>query len=264
MNLATDSRMPTASGAGLVAGSLADVARPLRILDLFCGGGGAAMGLHRAFPDAEIVGVDIRPQPRYPFAFECADAMSYPLDEFDFIWASPPCQAHSSTRFLRPSLRHESLIEPTRARLEASGTPWIMENVVGAPLRYSVTLCGLSFGLRVYRHRRFEAPFLLMAPCHLRHTEVIHATRDMRRTAGYYTEQVGAMVTVAGHLFGLEAGRHAMGIDWMSKADLAQAIPPAYSEYLAQFIPMRLPIEAGGAAGMRSFHPRASADKPSQ
>src|SRR5262245_55709699 len=99
----------------------------LRALDLFCCAGGAGMGLHRA--GFEVVGVDIRPQPRYPFEFHQADALTFPTDGFDFIWASPPCQAHSSiSRVSGRQEHHIDRIEETRAKLEASGVPWVMEN----------------------------------------------------------------------------------------------------------------------------------------
>ncbi len=223
----------------------------MRILDLFCGAGGASMGLHQAFPDAEIVGVDILPQKHYPFTFVQADAMTYPLDGFDFVWASPPCHGYSRLRHL-PWLRDRTwplLIEPMRAKLLAWGGPWIVENVADAPLD-GVTLCGLTFGLPVYRHRLFEAPFLILAPTHQRHDEVIGHGRlvnDRRRgtlNAGSSAGTWGTsrIVTVAGGQFRKADGERALGIDWMSKDELSQAIPPAYSRYLAAFIP--LPVEA--------------------
>ena len=109
----------------------------MRILDLFCGAGGAGMGLHRAFPDAEITGVDIAPQKRYPFTFIQADALTYPLDGFDFVWASPPCQAFTiANHFLRirGESKHVNLIPLVRNRLQQWGGHYVIENVVGAPL----------------------------------------------------------------------------------------------------------------------------------
>jgi DNA (cytosine-5)-methyltransferase 1 len=202
-----------------------------RVLDLFCGAGGAAVGLHRAWPEAEIVGVDIAPQPSYPFTFVQADAMTYPLEGFDFIWASPPCQRYTVARKIHESgSRHPDLVAPTRARLEAAGVPWVIENVMGSPLRNAVTLCGLMFGLKVLRHRLFEASFLLMTPPHEQHppgnlTNACHA---------YSTGETG-FVCVAGNNFVRTAGALAMGIDWMkTRRELANAIPPAYSEYIAR------------------------------
>lgn len=144
-----------------------------RLLDLFCGAGGAAMGYASA-GFGGIVGVDILPQKRYPFEFVQGDALEFVKAhgrDFDFIHASPPCKGYSSLKFLR-DLRHEPLpasaylIEPTRAALRAVGRPYIIENVTGAPLWPAVRLCGSYFGLKVRRHRLFEADFLLLGvPC---------------------------------------------------------------------------------------------------
>lgn len=133
-----------------------------RLLDLFCGAGGAAMGYWRA--GFEVVGVDIKPQPRYPFEMYCADALTFPIEGFDAIHASPPCQRYTQALNLNPSRRaeHPDLMEPTRERLERSGLPWVMENVPGAPMRDAFILCGTMFGLRtpcgaeLRRHRLFE------------------------------------------------------------------------------------------------------------
>jgi hypothetical protein len=136
------------------AGRSRDVEIRPRALDLFCGAGGASMGLHRA--GFEVVGVDACPQPEYPFAFVQADALTFPLDGFAFVWASPPCQAFTAykrrTDHVRP---RRNLIPAVRARLAAAGVPYVIENVVGAPLRVPVMLCGSMFGLDVQRHRLF-------------------------------------------------------------------------------------------------------------
>jgi DNA (cytosine-5)-methyltransferase 1 len=202
-----------------------------RVLDLFCGAGGAAMGLHRVWSEAEIIGVDIRPQPRYPFTFIKADAMTFSLDGFDFIWASPPCQGYSKTRKIMegkgiPNPRAHNLIPEVRERLVLSGVPWVIENVPGAPLRDPVTLCGTMFGLRVLRHRRFESSFQIPQPQCRKHG----GTNSHR---GYST---GAeFVTVGGHNFRRVEGAAAMDIDWMAnRAELSEAIPPAYSEFIAR------------------------------
>jgi DNA (cytosine-5)-methyltransferase 1 len=220
------------------------MSRPLA-LDLFCCAGGASMGLHRAGFD--VVGVDIRPQPRYPFEFHQADALTFPLDGFDFIWASPPCQAHTAMKTMHNAKDHEDLIPPTRARLVASGIPWAMENVMGAPLVNPIMLCGTMFGLGVgdaelRRHRLFETsdPILLVPQCHHGTRATIgvyggHIRNRKRRTIGVYGEgcRDSRRKSDRGVAdFSIEDGKIAMGIDWMTTAELSQAIPPAYSEFI--------------------------------
>lgn len=209
------------------------MSRP-RLLDLFAGGGGAAVGYHRA--GFEVVGVDIAPQPHYPFRFVQADALAPPFDlsDFDLIHASPPCQAYSVLAAMHPDRDYPDLIPATRDLLEGSGAPWVIENVEGAPLARSsdlfgahgVTLCGSMFGLgceRGYlrRHRVFEASFPLAQP---------------------YCSHSGYAVGVYGH--GGHSGKHrmlyrdeaatAMDIDWMTRDEMTQAIPPAYSEWIGR------------------------------
>lgn len=150
----------------------------MKLLDLFCGAGGCAVGYHRA-GFTEITGVDIRPQPRYPFTFVQGDAMEYLAahgHEFDAIHASPPCQAFSATRHL-PNVRtdrHVDLIGPSRAMLSSIARPYVIENVEGSPVgaaagRWAISLCGLMFGLRVFRHRLFESNVLLLGQPHRPH-----------------------------------------------------------------------------------------------
>jgi DNA (cytosine-5)-methyltransferase 1 len=209
-----------------------------RLLDLFCGAGGAAMGYHRAGFD--IVGVDIEPQKNYPFEFHQADAMTYPLDGFDAVHASPPCQGYSRMRHL-PWLKgrvYPMLIEPTRDRLNANGVPWVMENVYDAPLS-GIWLCGTQFGVPLLRHRRFEPGFFeLVAPSHAAH-KIVLATGGAsiaKRYAGHGI--TGAAVkeinrdSVAGHFAGVARAREIMGIDWMKRDELAQAIPPVMTEFV--------------------------------
>lgn len=205
----------------------------MKILDLFSGGGGAAMGLHRAFPDAHITGVDINPQPHYPFTFVQADALTFDLTGYDFIWASPPCQAYSVTSNMHPENAYPDLVAPTRALLEQSGKPYIIENVVGAPLRTTVELCGVMFGLKTFRHRRFESNIMLLAP---KHSHPKGSTTNMRRgDRGQSSHKNGAThITVAGNNFNTQDGAAALGIDWMTHKELSQAIPPAYSEFLGR------------------------------
>ena len=192
---------------------------PMRILDLFCGAGGAAMGLHRAWPDAEIIGVDIRPQMHYPFRFVVGDAVTFPLDGFDFIWASPPCQRYS--RFT-PNVRkpsHPDLIPPTREMLEQAKRPYVIENVPCSPLRVTVKLFGAQFGSRLIRERWFETNFVVLTPEKPKPIgEPLHFGGNSKR------RRVASKLEL----------EQAMGIDWMLRSELAEAVPPAYSEYIAR------------------------------
>lgn len=200
------------------------------MLDLFCGAGGSAAGLLRAWPDAEIVGVDHRPQRHYPFAFVRADGLAPPFDlaAFDFIWASPPCQGYSKTRALHGAV-HPKLIEPVRKLLEASGRPYVIENVESAPLNTVVRLCGSSFGLGVRRHRLFESNCLVfgLACRHDLQPAPIDVSGDGTRgqKPGRHRKPLD-----------LAEARAAMGIGWMSRLELDQAIPPIYAEFLARQI----------------------------
>jgi DNA (cytosine-5)-methyltransferase 1 len=201
----------------------------MRALDLFCGAGGVSAGLHRAGFD--VVGIDIEPQPRYPFTFIQADALKPPvkLEAFDFIWASPPCQAFTAYK-RRPQHVKErpNLIPATRAMLEESGRPWCIENVQGAPLGFSVMLCGSMFGLDVRRHRLFEtSAHILTPPCqHHRQTPRFKQATNRRNLRS--TVEVGVW------RIPLEVQQKAMGIEWMELEELSEAIPPAYSEYIAR------------------------------
>lgn len=229
-----------------------------RVLDLFCCAGGAGYGYFLA--GFEVVGVDIAPQKNYPFEFHQADALTFPLDGFDLIHASPPCQAHSvGTSMKGTRANHDDLIPAVRARLQASGVPYIIENVVGAPLIGPVRLCGTMFPpLRVFRHRLFECSFLAMAPPHGRHPKtarVVGSPLAGNRAAPLgkrlveQRKQYGPedWVSVAGHSFIAEHGRQAMGIDWMTRDELAQAIPPAYTRFLGEQA-IRLITTQGAAA----------------
>lgn len=208
--------------------------RPLA-LDLFCCAGGASRGLADA--GFEVVGVDRQRQPRYPFAFVQADALRPPFDltSFDFIWASPPCQAHVSLRWMHNAKEHADSIPATREMLKKSGVPWVIENVSQAPIRADLILCGSQFGLgagdaELRRHRHFELshhfPLMLAPACaHGRRPRVIGVYgghgRDRRRNVN--TQD-----------FDTAARRQAMGIDWMTTAELSQAIPPAYAEFIGR------------------------------
>jgi DNA (cytosine-5)-methyltransferase 1 len=195
----------------------------LRALDLFCCEGGASMGLYRA--GFEVVGVDIRPQPRYPFEFQQADALTFPLAGFDFIWASPPCQAHSRAQKIRGNA-HPDLIAPIRERLVRSGKPYCIENVVGAPLINPITLCGSMFALRTYRHRLFECSFPITEPPHQEHVAPL---RKMGRPV-----RDGEFMHIVGNFSGTALARQIMDMRWASRDGLREAIPPAYAEYIAK------------------------------
>ena len=225
-----------------------------RLLDLFCGAGGAAMGYHRA--GYEVYGVDITEQPHFPFGFHQDDAIGcltrmihnnghavfrradgnvemLGLSDFAAITASPPCQRFS-TMTAAPD-RHPDLIGPVRVLLIESGLPYVIENVPQAPLVDPVILCGSAFGLRVRRHRAFESNAAIVG------TEHYHA--EQGRPVGVYGQhpdrrqhlrpdgtQRGTKATSLGH------GQRAMGIDWMTWPELAESIPPAYTEFIGRQI----------------------------
>lgn len=216
--------------------------RPV-LLDLFCGAGGAAMGYYRAGFD--VVGVDLNPQPRYPFRFIQADALSFPLDSYDAIHASPPCQDYTRGKHIRPAKcqhKYPRLIGPMRQRLAAVAVPWVIENVEDAypEMPDSMLLCGTMFGLRVWRHRLFSASFLhfAAAPCN-HHIPGCISVR--RKHAEYIGVASGVLYTDAkGHIrkrpktARIAEARAAMGIDWMTADELGEAIPPAYTEWLGR------------------------------
>lgn len=192
-----------------------------RLLDLFCCGGGAGMGYSLA--GFEVVGVDIAPQSKYPFEFHQADALTFPLDGFDAIHASPPCQAYTAARHLQGNT-HPELIGPVRQRLFDSDLPWVIENVVGAPLVNPVTLCGASFGLSVYRHRLFEANFPIVEPTHPFH-QWANVKMGRKPKGDEFIQPVG-------HFSDVPFAQKAMGIDWLGQEELREAIPPAYTQWI--------------------------------
>jgi DNA (cytosine-5)-methyltransferase 1 len=195
----------------------------MKALDLFCGAGGASMGLAQA--GYEVVGVDIAEQPHYPFTFHQADAMTFPLEGYDLIWASPPCQAYSLAQRIMKN-EHPDLIRPLRKRLQDSLKPYVIENVPGAPLRDPVELCGAMFhGLKTYRHRLFECSFPVKVPTHPEHWAKL---RKMGRKV-----LDGEFMHVVGNFAGVSVAREAMGIDWMVRDELRESIPPAYSYFIA-------------------------------
>jgi len=201
-----------------------------KCLDLFCGAGGAAMGYHRA--GFEVVGVDIKPQPRYPFEFIQADIMTFSLEGYDFIHASPPCQGYSTLAAMHPQRIWPKLIDRVRERLMAIGVAYAIENVETAPLNrasdlfgnHGVMLCGSMFNLRIERgylrrHRLFETSFPIpQPPCH-----------HKGRAVGVYGH--GGHTKKHRMLYKEEAAE-IMQIDWMNRDELSQAIPPAYTEFI--------------------------------
>jgi DNA (cytosine-5)-methyltransferase 1 len=232
------------------------VSRP-RLLDLFSGAGGAARGFHDAGFDG--VGVDIVPQPDYPYEFWQSDAIAagerllwyrdswyraigYDLGDFDAIHASPPCQRYTamSTMWNHRGDAHPDLVAPTRTLLEATGLPWVIENVPGAPMAHSIMLCGTMFGLgsgeyELRRHRVFETSFAMLGP-QCQHTRPVigiygdHA-RDRRRQPGEHHDR--GRQFPAGE--GLRRAQEAMGMPWATRwHGVSEAIPPAYTEYIGR------------------------------
>lgn len=212
-----------------------------RLLDLFCGAGGCAKGYHDA--GFEVVGVDIEPQPHYPYTFIQADALTFPLKGFDAIHASPPCQGYSRSlgiARIHGIKEHPLLIGDIRKRLEDSALPWVIENVEGADLPDAIELCGSMFGLPIRRHRWFSSSILLFAPGPCRHTDAFYnpignKIRGYGRFASGKTYRTadGSTRKREGY-YKLAVGRTAMEIDWMSMKEISQAIPPAYTRWIGE------------------------------
>lgn len=212
--------------------------RPL-LLDLYCGAGGASVGYHRA--GFRVIGVDRAPQPRYPYAFVQGDALEaltrlleggriagHPLDDFAAVVGSPPCQLFAKgSGKAGTRARHTNLIPATREAMAATGLPYAIENITEARrhLRDPVALCGAWFGLGVFRHRLFETSFPLAQPPHHPHTGRIGDGR-FQTVAG---NPGGSSRRDATRFGDAAAWSKAMGIDWMSARELAQAIPPRYT-----------------------------------
>lgn len=219
----------------------------MRLLDLFCGAGGAAMGYYWA-GFTEIVGVDNRPQPRYPFEFVLGDALGYVEKhgrEFDLIVASPPCQGYSRLKSLTTK-KYPKLIGETREALQATARPYIIENVRDAwrEMINPIMLCGTMFpGLRVQRHRLFECSPVVWfppAPCH--HWGRCGNQRLLNERGKRVAQSFKNcdFISVTGNGYIRDDARIAMGIDWMTQKELSQAIPPAYTEWLGRQIINRI------------------------
>jgi DNA (cytosine-5)-methyltransferase 1 len=209
----------------LQRGGIGDMKKKPFLLDLFCGAGGAARGYAEAGFD--VVGVDLVPQPRYPYQFIQADALTYletaDLSQFSIIHASPPCQAYSVCNAIWKHA-YPDLFATIRKLLQATGKPYVLENVPGAPIEQGILLCGSMFGLGVLRHRWFESSILLFSPGPCQHQGTV---KD------------GTYSTIAGHQasrdnWTLPQGSRAMQIDWMTAKELTQAIPPAYTRWVGR------------------------------
>lgn len=210
------------------------MSRPL-CLDLFCGGGGASVGYHQAGFD--VIGVDIAPSPRYPFPCVQADALEFlswaRLERFALIHASPPCQRYSQfSRNIGTAHRHPDLIAATRQALQQTGIPYVIENVPGAPLLNPIRLCGSMFslqssGMGLRRHRLFECSslFALVPACD--HREALSIGVYGRGTPQWHRQKLGRNVST-------KEWAEAMGISWMTRDELAQAIPPAYCHFIGE------------------------------
>ncbi|MDO8671205.1 MAG: hypothetical protein Q7O66_07210 [Dehalococcoidia bacterium] len=206
--------------------------RPV-LLDAFCKAGGTTRGYQLA--GFYVVGLDIEPQPHYiGDEFVQADALSYlataDLSRYDAIHASPPCQHYTVARHIHGG-EYPDLIAPVRELLLACGLPYVIENVPSAPLIAPLMLCGSMFpGLRVYRHRLFECSWPIgFAPAACNHSYSMPPSKGH-----YHTLEKQDFITCVGHNFKASDGRIAMNIPWMSRAELSQAIPPAYCEFIGR------------------------------
>lgn len=199
------------------------------------------MGYHRA--GFTVVGVDINPQPRYPFEFIQADALDFDLDGFDAIHASPPCQAFTAYK-RRPNHvgEYPDLIRRVRQGLVVADVPWVIENIPRAPLLNPITLCGSSFGLDVRRHRLFESNITMLAP------PCDHAWQTPRFPQATNRKNLRRTVEVGVYRIPLAVQQKAMGIDWMKLDELSEAIPPAYTEWVGQHLLAAVERTKGEAA----------------
>jgi len=221
----------------------------VKVLDLFCGSGGAAKGLEK-YADS-ILGIDLNPQPYYPYDFIQCDIFNLPdefFQEFDFIWSSPPCQAYSIGTKWNRNLGYEypDLVAQTRELLDKTGLPYVIENVPGAPIRKDLILCGDMWDMKIIRHRHFEIEgFHVVQPKHRNHKGFVasgekigvfkgqkHRKRFVKNNKHY---------TIAGHQDGtIKQWQDAMEINWVKdKHKLAQCVPPKYSEYIISQLTLR-------------------------
>lgn len=226
------------------SGALPPEAEKPKLLDLFCCAGGAGVGYSQA--GFEVVGIDNKPQPNYPFKFVQVDALAIApefIATFDAIHASPPCQAYSDLAKRNGNGdKWPKLIEPVREMLIRSGLPYVIENVEGAPLLDPVILCGTMFpGLRVLRHRLFEANFTIVPPPHKKHPKV-HTFDKRKSHYGKTNEWTDFVQVTGGGNCSVAAAREAMGINWMTKNEINEAIPPAYTRLIGKQLLKRLSL----------------------
>lgn len=218
--------------------------KPL-MYDLFCGAGGCTKGYQMA--GFRVVGIDLFPQKNYcGDGFIQMDALEFlgrylagEYPEVDAFSASPPCQGYSLMRHVTGK-EYPLMIPVVRRLLRLSGKPYIIENVESAPLIDATLLCGTMFGLKTFRHRKFETSFFMLAPQHITHTLFGRAAKQGRPTT-----PERQYITVTGHYSGVNVGRAAMGIDWTTKQELTQAIPPAYTHWIGERLIEQL--SSGGA-----------------
>jgi DNA (cytosine-5)-methyltransferase 1 len=219
----------------------------MRLLDLFCGAGLASDGYSRWFDD--IVGVDIHNQYRFPYEFVKADALTFPLHGFDAIHASPPCQAYSDLqkRNNRNTRPYPDLISEIRTRLQEANVPYVIENVETAPLHNPVMLCGTMFPkLRVIRHRHFECNFPVISPPHSYPHPRCYTTGRRYSQYGLLDEWKDYVQVTGGGNCSVEAARDAMGVTrWVSKVELNEAIPPAYTTWIGGFLRQAVRTKGG-------------------
>jgi DNA (cytosine-5)-methyltransferase 1 len=211
------------------------------LVDLFCCQGGASKG----YVDAgfRVIGVDIDPQPRYPYEFVQGDALEVLDllgDHVDAVHASPPCQGYSNAQRIQ-GRDHPMLIDAVREKLEVLGKPYVIENVPGAPLKAPIELCGEMFGLRTYRHRLFESNAGLVAPAHRPHAvRQVKMGRPLRE---------GDFYQAVGNFSNVPYVRADMGVPWMNRDGIRESIPPAYASFVGMFLLDAIERAAGEGEG---------------
>lgn len=217
--------------------------KTMKMVDFFCCQGGCSRGYMDSGLFESVVGVDINPQPRYPYEFIQGDAMELMADKdfmsrFDFAHASPPCQGYSALKYMTTT-DHPELVPQTRALLARSGKPWVIENVVGAPITDALMLCGTMFGLKTRRHRLFETSTGFIFPpascsCRGKRVKDYALKRQLGKNIISSWENGAELLDITGHEFKVDQASEVMGIDWMTGKGLSQAIPPVYTEYIAR------------------------------